>query len=204
MLARDNPFRVERVMSARYRFLDTNWAACLEHLADLSYRAAITGPHGSGKTTLLEDIGSHLRESGTPVKSLFLNEDRPVDRVQVARLLGSLCADDVVLVDGADLLGRFAWLHFKRACGKARGLIIAAHREGMLPTLIRCRTTPELLSGIVADLLGRRDEQVEACLPGLFREHRGNLRDVIRALYDEYAGINRMREPGLCGGIAHG
>lgn len=187
VLARNNPFRVERVLGIRYRFAGSGWTDLLRDLEALDYRAAIVGRHGSGKTTLLEDLGRNLAGSGVRVKSLFLNEDLPVAGGEIATLLSGLTEDDVVLVDGADLMGWFGWLRFKFACRTARGLVIAAHREGMLPTLVQCRTSPELLSEIIADLLGFRDPSLESRVPELYRRHNGNIREAIRELYDEYS-----------------
>ncbi len=69
MLARDNPFAVQRVLTIRYRFLDGSWGDLLERLAALGFRAALVGPHGHGKTTLLEDLGARLDGRGFRVRN---------------------------------------------------------------------------------------------------------------------------------------
>ena len=68
----------------------------------------------------------------------------------------------------------------------AGGLLITAHGRGLLPALVECRTTPALLGDLVRELVGAEAEQLP--LARLYRSHRGNLREALRALYDLYAG----------------
>jgi len=189
MRARDNPFRSERVEAIRYRFADAGWDGLMRRLADLEYRAAIVGPDGSGKTTLLEELAPRLEGLGFAVRRLFLNDQKRPD----AQSLKLSCAEpgekDCILFDGADLVGRFAWARFKRQSRLAAGLIITSHRPGLLPTLIECRTTPELLDDIVVHILGRGAAALGDTPRRLFEKHDGNLRDALRGLYDMYAHV---------------
>ena len=137
------------------RYRGCDWDALLSRLAALSYRAAIIGPEGSGKTTLLEDLGVRLAASGV---------------------------SDVALVDGADLLGAREW---RRLQAQRRRLIVTSHRAGLLPTLIACSTTPELLADIARDLAGNSLEPRR--VQELFRRHGGNVREALRELYESYA-----------------
>ena len=66
---------------------------------------------------------------------------------------------------------------------RAGGLVITSHRPGLLPTLFECETSPELLAGIVGELAGSEVEAGE-----LWARHRGNVRDALRELYDQWAG----------------
>lgn len=94
-----------------------------------------------------------------------------------------------IVVDGGEQLGwlRRTWLkwHCRR---RGAGLLVTAHRDFGLPQLWRTETTTELAQRVVARLLGESNagwiggEQVER----LFAEHRGNLREVLFALYDLY------------------
>lgn len=87
-------------------------------------------------------------------------------------------------------MGRLAWLRFRRRARKAAGLVITSHRPGMLPTLIDCSTTPELLDGIIVDLLGKDYGDRREGLPRrLLEKHEGNVRNALRELYDIHAGI---------------
>ncbi|HYN20696.1 MAG TPA: hypothetical protein VE078_07040, partial [Thermoanaerobaculia bacterium] len=107
------------------------------------------------------------------------------------RPLRSLKPDDFVLLDGADLLGPLSWLRVRWCCRRAGGLVITSHRPGLLPTLLECETTPELLAEIVNELAGE-STQVEE----LFARHRGNLRTALRDMYDGYASPSSLRGTG--------
>jgi hypothetical protein len=196
--ARDNPFRVTRVLSAiRYEVHAGSVAdsggevrggavSLLPRLEALRYRAAIVGPHGAGKTTLLEDLAGVLAERGFRITHVRLDTDDPrLPRAwrSSARLLDS---GDIVCLDGAEQLGPIAWLLFRWRARRAGGLIVTTHTHGRLATLIECTTSVSLLHRIIQRLAP--DEL--ACAPTageLFARHRGNVRDALRELYDVYA-----------------
>lgn len=186
MRARENPFRTECVHQVRYRFVEGSWPTLMERLAALDHRAALVGPDGSGKTTLIEDLAPHLTTLGFGVRRIFLNDQQ---RLPPDGCLAGIGTNDILLVDGADLMPRLAWLRFRRRTRHAGGLIITSHRPGMLPTLIECRTTPELLDGIIVELLGDDCDRRDHLARRLFDEHGGNVRNALRALYDTHAGI---------------
>lgn len=185
MRARDNPFAVERVHRIRYRLAESTWEDLMDRLAALGYRGAIVGPHGHGKTTLLEDLAPRLEDRGFRMrKATFRAGER---RLGAARkVLRGLTSQDILLIDGAEQLGRLAWLQLRLRSRAAGGLVVTSHNPGLLPTLHECRTTPELLVGIVRELLGPEAERHD--LDGLFRRHGGNLRGALREMYDVYAG----------------
>jgi energy-coupling factor transporter ATP-binding protein EcfA2 len=154
----DNPFAVHRVLAERYRLDESGWARLLNRLETLGHRGAIVGPHGSGKTTLLEDLAERLERRGER---------------------------GIMLVDGADQLSQFEWMRLRLRARSARGLIITSHRDGMLPLLHRCETSPELLSDLVR-ALGQPISAARAA--ELHASHRGNVRDAIWELYDRVSG----------------
>lgn len=177
MRARDNPFASDRVERLRYRLPDAlTWDGLLERLASLRFRAALVGPHGRGKTTLLEELARRLSARGFRVRTVTLRQDER--RVDWNRLRG-LGAQDVLLVDGAELLGRIAWLRVRLSCRRAGGLIVTSHRPGLLPTLLECETTPGLLAELARELTGEELEVGE-----LFARHGGNVRTAFREMYD--------------------
>lgn len=179
--ARDNPFAVHRVLRERYRLDDAGWSALLARLEAAGWRGAIVGPHGSGKTTLLEDLAVRLEVRGWTARWVRLStEDRQVSR---GSLVG-LAARDVVLVDGAEQLGWVRWRLLRWRARRAAGLIITTHRAGRLPTLLRCRTSPDLLRSLVAAL---GVTLTPAAAASLHARHRGNLREALRELYDAHA-----------------
>ena len=186
MRARDNPFRTERVMTVRYR-LSVSWEAFLAGLDRLGRRAAIVGPQGSGKTTLLEDLAPRLRERGFALRELRLDDETPrFEPDFLEEFFASLGGRDFILFDGAEQLDRGAWSRFERRSRAAAGLVVTSHRPGLLPTLLETSTSPELLEGLVEELLG---ERVSEPLAPLHQRHQGNLREALRELYDRYALI---------------
>jgi hypothetical protein len=186
--ARDNPFAAQRVLRLRYRLSGTTWEAVLDRLALLGHRAAVVGPHGRGKTTFLEDLRDRLEEHGFHTRSVVLHRgDRRLTPLQEESLFGGLSREDVLLLDGAEQLGRLTWLRVRRRSRAAGGLVVTSHQPGLLPTLLDCRTSPELLDSIVRDLLGPEAETLRSTLEELFTRHGGNLRNALRELYDVYA-----------------
>jgi hypothetical protein len=194
MKARDNPFRVARVLSAiRYEIpvggdheMRSGAVSLLPRLEALRYRAAIVGPHGSGKTTLLEDLAGVLAERGFHIMHVRLDTDDP--RLPRAWRASARHLDtaDIVCLDGAEQLGPIAWLRFRWQARRAGGLIVTTHTHGRLATLIECTTSVSLLHCIIQRLAP--DEPASAPTAAeLFARHRGNLRDALRELYDVYA-----------------
>ena len=187
MRARDNPFKTDRVLGVRYRLRGETWEGLLGRLKGLDYRAAIIGPDGAGKTTLLEDLEPTLAGLGFRVRSLRLDrETRVFPRGFLRKLFAGLDRRDLLLFDGADVMSRFSWQRFKARSKKAGGLVITSHRRGMLPTLIECATSPELLAEIIAELTGGPPTP-RVSTEKLYAKHNGNLRDALREMYDAYA-----------------
>jgi hypothetical protein len=186
-LARDNPFSTDRVLRVRYRPQGWTWDGLLARLASLNHRAAIVGPEGRGKTTLLEDLGGKLSAAGWGVKQVGVSRGRrTLSRASLRECFGTVSRRDVILLDGAEQMPRLAWWDFLRRSSRAGGLVITSHRPGLLPTLVACETSVELLRGIVDQLApgaGSGDG-----LEALYARHGGNLRDALRALYDVHAG----------------
>lgn len=190
MRARDNPFAVQRLHGIPYRLTGVTWEELQERLASLRFRAALVGPHGRGKTTLLEELAWRMGERDLRTRAVTLHEgDRRLSATQREVLFRNLTPRDVLLVDGAEQLSRFAWLEVRTRSRAAGGLVITSHRPGLLPTLHECHTTPELLAGIVANLVGW--EEAERLPPSgdLLARHGGNVRDALRELYDLCAGL---------------
>ena len=193
MKARDNPFAVERIGTIRYRLLHTTFDRLLARLHELNYRAAITGPEGSGKTTLLEDLQQVLIRKGFKTRLVFVNDASLFDSPACRQFLSELTRDQIVLLDGADLVRRSDWSLLKRhTITHAYGLVITSHKRGLLPTLIECSTNPALLKEIVAELLPQDHTIPAEFLDSLYERHKGNLRTCLRELYDLYAQGDRI------------
>ncbi|MBE2215393.1 MAG: hypothetical protein IAE82_16080 [Opitutaceae bacterium] len=189
--ARDNPFAVHRVLRLRTRLDEAGWAVLLARLAAHRWRGAIVGPHGSGKTTLLEDLGARFAADGWRVHWIRLSADvRAVPAGFFSTVARTLGPGDALLVDGAEQLGAAAWWALGLRVRRVGAMIATTHREGRLPSVHRCTTSPELLSELVA-ALGETIAPSEAI--ALHTRHRGNIREALRELYD----VASVRGPGL-------
>lgn len=185
MRARDNPFSVDRVQTIRYRLQTGTFADLLARLKELNYRAAVIGPDGSGKTTLLEDLQKALAQQGIRTRMVFVNDTSPLSDPACRRLLSELTRDEILLLDGADLVSRSCWSLLKRrTITHACGLVVTCHRPGLLPTLIECRTSLSLLQDIARDLHPPDRLISTESLDTLFRRHQGSIRACLRELYD--------------------
>jgi energy-coupling factor transporter ATP-binding protein EcfA2 len=94
-----------------------------------------------------------------------------------------------IVVDGYEQLRWLQRTVLKWQCRRrGAGLLVTAHDDLGLPPLWKTETSAELTQRVVAGLLGERgagwviEDQVER----LFATHRGNLREVLFALYDLY------------------
>ena len=203
--ARANPFRVSRVHRLRYRLSDAGWASLLDRLARLRHRAALVGPRGSGKTTLLEEIEGRLEAGGWRILRLRLRAERADLTPGEWRRVSRTGPGELVSLDGAEQLGWWRWRRLERLSRRAGGLLVTTHQPGRLPCLHRHRTRPELLIDLVRDLVG--DAAALALRPHLerlFEIHRGNLRDCLRSLYDQWGQPTPLSIPTQRGDCGYG
>ena len=179
MKARENPFRSERVDALNYRAENFSWEALETTLSKWDGRGAIIGPEGHGKTTLLTQWAHRRTMAGDDVVFLKMAEaQRRLTETQRREVAGG----GWVFVDSAEQLGWLGWRELLRLARHAEALIISTHQPGRLPTLFACRTCPELLAELVAELNGERPD-----CAALWQDHGGNVRTALRQLYDECA-----------------
>lgn len=182
IVARNNPYRSERVEALAFRFADDGWQKILDRLQMTGGRGLLLGPEGSGKTTLLEAL-THRLGIDAPVVWLRLRRDRAENRVRLAAFFSTPVADATVCIDGLEQLGWWSWRCVARHAASAGRLIATSHRPGRLPLLRRHDTNPALLASLVAELEPATPIDAEP----LWRRHGGDLRSCLRALYDHRA-----------------
>ena len=187
MRPRDNPFAMHRIEALPFRLpSDLTWDTFLDRCAAAKWRGAIVGPHGSGKTTLLEQIAPRARERGFTPHLFRIQAESPIaQKQQMLTRVRALRAPDLLLVDGAEQLTTREWLTLHSAASAAAGCLITVHRTSRLPTLLETKTSPSLLVELACELTGERISNADAS--ALFKRHLGNLRDCLRALYDQRA-----------------
>jgi hypothetical protein len=196
--ARDNPFAVHRVLRERYRLGEAAWAKLFARLDAQHGRGALVGPQGAGKTTMLEDLADRLAARGWKIRLLRLSADREQWTLPALRHEAEGAGpQDFILLDGAEQLGVVAWWRFRFWTRSAGGLVITSHRGRRLPLLHRCETSPALLHEIVA-ALGVKFSR-EECV-ALHRQHRGNVRNALRELYDRHADADETEIRGFSAG----
>lgn len=186
----DNPFRSERLDALRYRPQGWAWHELLPRLRAQQWRGAIVGPHGSGKTTLLEALSPRLAAEGFTVHALRLDASRRrFPRPWRQRFLAALGRRDFVLLDGAEQMTPFAWHAFARGAEAAGGLVVTSHARARLPLLVECRPDLSLVQELVGELLAASPHAhvPQEAIGELFALHDGNVREVLRALYDRCA-----------------
>lgn len=191
--AAHNPFRVEAIHALGYRQSAAAWETLMARLADASHpghrrwQGAILGAHGSGKTTLLLALADRLEARGERVHRLFLNDRRyqPLPASWRAALAESAQQPHLawILADGYDHLHPLARWQLRR---RASRLITTTHRRGLLPILHHCRARPEVLAELIQTLDGT--PRAGADVAALLARHRGNMRDALRACFDQAAG----------------
>ncbi len=189
--ARENPFRVERVESLRFRLGERGWAELMARLQAASGRGAIVGLEGSGKTTLLLELAQRLRAAGREVKLLWADGSERLSRERFGDWLEAARGSRATLfVDGADRLDLGQWWQLRLATRRASGLVTTQHRVGRLPTLYRCATEAALFRELVAELLAPTGSVAwlpSAELDRQFSSCGGDIRRALRALYDRWA-----------------
>ncbi len=186
--AGSNPFatRYTRPNAGEFLFPAAADAETLvARLRDCGWRGQITGPHGSGKSTLVHTLLPRLRTARRRVEFYLLRAPSTPWRDSIA----SWNAATQIVIDGGEQLGWLQRTWFQWQCSRrGAGLLVTAHGDLGLPQLYRTETSVELTQRIVARLLGEADaewlrpEHVER----LLAEHRGNVREVLFALYDLY------------------
>lgn len=187
VLPRDNPFRSECMERLPFRLPGLSWNDLIDRWRQLNGRGLLVGPEGHGKSTLLRAMSEWWVGEGH--RSLWLRltfRQRRLTPMQV-QSLQQLPDEAAVWVDSMEQLDWWGWRQLRRLTCRLRGLVATSHRPGRLPTLLRCTTSVELLEQLVAELHPPHNRASPLSLAPLFASHRGNIRECLRALYDQCA-----------------
>lgn len=189
MKAKDNPYRVERIHSLPFLFTDQDFAQFYQVVKDHNFRGAIVGPHGSGKTTLVENLIKEFQSRRIPVTHCRLQDDgKSANESRLRKWIDQASFSSILILDSAGLLGWWRWRSLFKESAKYKGLIITTHHPGRLITLIKTKPTFETLLSVIAHL-ELIDPPSKSYLIDLFKKHRGNIRECLRELYDEFARV---------------
>lgn len=188
--SRSNPFatRYTRPGQTPYLFPPGQDVSCLiERLRGNRWWGQIVGPHGSGKSTLLAALMPALEAPGREVLLIALHDGQRRLPAEIDRQ-PRFAATAQLVIDGYEQLGRWQRLRIKRRCRLAGcGLLVTAHVSVGLPDLHQARADLDTANRIVQSLLGDDPtaigpNEIERC----FHDQRGNLREMLFALYDLY------------------
>ncbi len=189
VLAKDNPFVVQRTDAISFDFAETDFediASFAHHVGTSNFRGAILGPHGHGKTTLLCDLQKWFLSQEIDCELVFLPREKAPRQATLAETIQRGRRGAIILLDGIE---RLPFVARQRLVGQSKsfnGFIATTHRRGRLPTLIQCRTSQRTLMAILDALELKRPEIRAAGIP-LLSKYNGNMRFVLRELYDQYA-----------------
>lgn len=138
------------------------------------YRGAITGPAGCGKTIMLQALGDELMEHGLSPLPLTIDPQRnkalPTDW---RRTIRNARPTDALLLDGYDLLPRWARLWVLLASRRAGAVVVTANKDVHYKSLAKPRSTAHLLELLIARMLPASNLDLDC--NAIFQECQGNL-----------------------------
>lgn len=182
----DNPFNAQRIDALPYIEHAIALDDVMHRLAAHHHRGAIVGPHGCGKSAMLEALGPRLQAKGLRPRPLFMNSD---ERGRLPRrwraAIRSATAEDALLLDGYDLLPRWARLWVLIRSRKAGAVVVTTHQASAFKTIARPQPSRQLLAALLAQLADEDAHRIDAA--SLHKQSRGNLREALRRAYDLYA-----------------
>ncbi len=182
--AKANPFTIDRVHSIPFQFVSGNWEQHLDRLVRMKWRGAIVGRRGAGKSTLLRQLQQRMEGMGQ--RSVLVKI--PHDRIYESMLERALERREshVLLIDGLERMSGRDRRRLRRKTRGQAGLVVIRHHRSSLPIWFRCSTNLQLMETILAKL-NQQSPQLAHWAHELFDQHRGNIRLVLRDLYDRYS-----------------
>lgn len=192
-----NPFATRWTLPGKLPFLFDDGStieSLVRQLNRQNLRGQILGPHGSGKSTLLCALECALESRAGSVCMVRVRRNpRRAIRESLRWLHTPHDAErsPILLIDGFEQLamGMRLWLR-ATTWAMGAGLVVTAHRDMGLPNLYRTCVSPQLAETIVHRLIRERGSLLavgDLRLRDRLARHRGNLREVLFDLYDEFA-----------------
>lgn len=172
--ARHNPFNDQRLDAIHYLDPQDEVTSVRAQWDAAGRRGAIVGPHGSGKTALLRAIHRSLLAAQCPAILLRVDGRAPD--------LSTVPNDTVLLIDGGETLGYFGLRRFLRQT-HPRPLLLTLHRPCTLRTVHRASMSPERVEQLIRALAPEQSDRLVPHVPRLMDAHRGNLHEILQALY---------------------
>lgn len=202
-----NPFSSRCVIPGEIKFVDNNNNAC--GTAEIVWAkltwcygwGQIVGPHGSGKTTLVMDVIRVAEQCGATIHHCTLRDKtRTLTHTTWDALtefaMRKVSNAALIVIDGFEQLSlgeslRARWCYaIRKATPRCGGLLITTHTSAWcVPVLYTTRPSLEITTQVVASILGSQVDKVLSAriveaTPGLHHRHHGNVRLVLRDLYD--------------------
>jgi len=182
----DNPFNAQRIDAMPYLEHTIALDDVMHRLAAHHHRGAIVGPHGCGKSAMLAALGPRLQAKGLRPRPLFMNSE---ERGRLPRrwraAIREATAEDALLLDGYDLLPRWARLWVLIRSRSAGAVVVTTHQPSAFKTIARPQPSRQLLAALLTQLTDEDAHRLDAA--SLHRQSRGNLRDALRRAYDACA-----------------
>ncbi len=205
-----NPFATRWTRPGALRYLFTEEQSIellLQRLQENAWRGEIVGPHGVGKSTLLTTLQGSLQQAGhLPYLVTLRNGGQGAEELwrvlRTAGTSGKLQLSGkrpatIVLLDGAEQLSWIArrWLCW-RCQSRGWGLIVTSHRHLGLPSLARIDPRLDVAMRVVESLLSARTSSISSAdIVAAFQRQRGNMREMLFALYDLHEDRVRRMPP---------
>lgn len=181
---RNNPFAAARFAPGVLPWIGSEIASLLDRVCVPDARLQVLGPNGSGKSTLLVHLERGLFRRGWNACSFRGSRGFESPHLLAAHRHGPL----VVFADEIEELGTLRFAVLRAYCTlRHASLVVTAHRDIGFETLCERAVDAETVRQLCSRLLDGAESLPVDAIDELLERHRGNVREVFFALYDEIA-----------------